>query len=77
MKLTPRKSRKVVERLIRLGLGLLLAFFVISDLGCAALNLSLSAVRESLQSHPNPARDYGEALRRFHKIRSSVPIELA
>jgi pimeloyl-ACP methyl ester carboxylesterase len=76
MKLPPRKSRKVVVRLVRFGLALLLAFFVISDLGCAAFNLSLSAVRESLQSHPNPARDYGEALSRFQKIQGTEGSEL-
>ena len=62
--------------LVPLGLALLLAFFVISDLGCAAFNLSLSAARESLQSHPNPARDYGEALSRFQKIQGSEGPEL-
>src|SRR5215472_17011488 len=76
MKLPPRKSRKVAVRLVRLGLALLLAFFVISDLGCAAFNLSLNAVRESLQSHPNPARDYGEALSRFQKIQGTEGPEL-
>jgi esterase/lipase len=76
MKLPPRKSRKVVVKLVRLGLGLLLAFFVVSDLGCVAFNLSLSAVRESLQSHPNPARDYGEALNRFQKIQGTEGPEL-
>src|SRR5215469_1264509 len=76
MKLAPRKSRKVVVRLVRLGLDLLLAFFVVSDLGCVAFNFSLSAVRESLQSHPNPARDYGEALNRFQKIQSIEGAEL-
>jgi carboxylesterase len=76
MKLAPIKSRKVVVRLVRLGLGLLLAFFVVSDLGCVAFNLSLSAVRESLQSHPNPARDYGEALNRFQKIQGTEGPEL-
>jgi pimeloyl-ACP methyl ester carboxylesterase len=53
-----------------------LAFFVISDLGCAAFNLSLSAARENLQSHPNPAPDYGEALSRFQKIRGTEGPEL-
>jgi hypothetical protein len=76
MKLPPRKSRKVVVRLVRLGLALPLAFFVVSDLGCAALNFSLSAVRESLQSHPNPARDYGEAVSRFQKIQGAEGREL-
>jgi hypothetical protein len=48
-----------------------LAFLVISDLGCAAFNLSLGAARQSLKSHPNPARGYGEALRRFQKIQGT------
>jgi pimeloyl-ACP methyl ester carboxylesterase len=76
MKLPPRKPRKVVLWLVRLGLAQLLAFFVISGLGCAAFNLSLSAARENLQSHPNPARDYGEALSRFRKIQSAEGLEL-
>jgi Alpha/beta hydrolase family len=63
-------------RLVRLGLVPLLAFFLISDLGCAALNLSLGAVRESLKSHPNPTRSYGEALRRFQKIQGTEGPEL-
>ena len=58
-------------RLVRLGLTLLLALFVILSLGCAPLNLSLSAARESLPSHPNPARDYGEAFSRFQKIQGA------
>src|SRR5215469_13433750 len=76
MKLLPRKSRKAVARLFGLGLALLFAFSVISNLGCAAFNLSLSAVRESLQSHPNPARNYGEALSRFQKIQGTEGPEL-
>jgi pimeloyl-ACP methyl ester carboxylesterase len=76
MKLLPSKSRKVVMGLVRLGLTLFLALFVISGLGCAAFDLSLSAARESLQSHPNPARDYGEALSRFQKIQGSEGPEL-
>ena len=63
-------------RLVRLGLVLLLAFFLISDLGCAALNLSLGAVRQGLKSHPNSARSYGEALRRFQKIQDTEGPEL-
>jgi hypothetical protein len=59
MKLPPDKSREVVRRVVRLGLTLFLALFAISDFGCAAFNVSLSAARERLQSHPNPARDYG------------------
>ena len=76
MKLPPRKSGKVIVRLARLGLALLLAFLVISDLGCAAFNLSLSTVRGSLQSHPNPVHDYGEALSRFQKIQDTEKLEL-
>jgi esterase/lipase len=76
MKLLPSKSRKVVMRPVRLGLSLLLALFVISSLGCAAFNLSLDAARESLQSHPNPARNYGEALSRFRKIQGTEGPEL-
>jgi alpha-beta hydrolase superfamily lysophospholipase len=76
MKLPSRKPRKVVLRLVRLGLALLSAFFAISDLGCAAFSLSLSALRERLQSHPNPAADYGEALSRFQKIQGTEGPEL-
>jgi alpha-beta hydrolase superfamily lysophospholipase len=71
MKFAPGKSRNVNVRLVRLGLALLLAFFVISHLGCAAFNPSLGAARQSLKSRPNPARDYGEALRRFRKIQGT------
>ena len=71
MKLLSGKSRKVVRRVVRLGLTLFLALFAISDFGCAAFHLSLSATRERLRSHPNPARDYGEALSRFQKIQAS------
>jgi pimeloyl-ACP methyl ester carboxylesterase len=76
MKLLPGKSKKVVRRVVRLGLTLILALFAISDLGCAAFNLSLSAARDRLQSHPNPARNYGEALSRFQKIQRSEGPEL-
>jgi pimeloyl-ACP methyl ester carboxylesterase len=76
MKLLPGKSKKVVRRVVRLGLTLLLALFAISDFGCAALNLSLSAARERLQSNPNPARNYAEAVSRFQKIQSSEGPEL-
>ena len=76
MKLLPGKSKKVVRRVVRLGLTLILALFAISDFGCAAFNLSLSAARERLQSHPNPGHDYGEALSRFQKIQASEGPEL-
>ena len=76
MKLLPGKSKKIVRKVIRLGLTLFLALVAISDFGCAAFNLSLSAARERLQSHPNPARNYGEALSRFREIQSSEGAEL-
>jgi alpha-beta hydrolase superfamily lysophospholipase len=63
-------------KLVRFGLTLLLALFVISSVGCAALNLSLNTSRESLQSHPNPARDYREALNRFQKMQGTEGPEL-
>jgi hypothetical protein len=47
MKLPPRKSRKVVVRLVRLGLALLLAFFVISEAeelrDCADLGVDIAS----------------------------------
>ena len=63
-------------RPVRFGSALLLALFVISSLGCAAFNLSLNTARESFQSHPNPARDYREALSRFQKIQGTEGPEL-
>src|SRR5215475_1348558 len=76
MKLVPGRSKEIVRRAVRLGVTLFLALFAISDFGCATFNLSLSAARERLQSHPNPARNYDEALSRFQKIQSSEGPEL-
>ena len=76
MKLPPDKSRSAVMRVVRLGLTLFFALFAISDSGCSAFSLSLSAARERFQSHPDPAHDYREAIRRFQKIQSSEGPEL-
>jgi pimeloyl-ACP methyl ester carboxylesterase len=63
-------------RIARLGFGLFVALLVVWGLFYLGFRLLLHAAYESLQSHPNPATDYAEAVSRFQKMQENEGPEL-
>jgi pimeloyl-ACP methyl ester carboxylesterase len=67
---------RFVVRIGRLVFGLFVALLVFWGLFYLGFRLLLHAAHESLQSHPNPATDYAEAVGRFQKMQENEGPEL-
>ena len=63
-------------QLIRAAFVLFVTVVVFWGLFYLGFELLLHAAHKSLQSHPNPAADYAEALSRFHRIQKMEGSEL-
>jgi alpha-beta hydrolase superfamily lysophospholipase len=68
--------RSFAARLVRLAFVVFIALFVVWGLLYLSFGLLLHAAHESLQSHPDPAPDYAEALTRFQRIQKMEGSEI-
>ena len=68
MKRSSSAVRRFVARLFRFALVLFVALLVFLGLLYLGFALLLHAAHESLQSHPDPAPDYAEAVTRFQGL---------
>jgi pimeloyl-ACP methyl ester carboxylesterase len=63
-------------KLVRAALALFVAFVVFLGLFYLGFEILLHAAHQSLQSHPDPATDYAEAVSRFQRIQKMEGPEL-
>ncbi len=76
MKRSLTEVRRFLARLARLALVLFVALLVFWALLYLGFGLLLHAAHESLQSHPDPAHDYAEAVTRFQKLQKMEGSEI-
>src|SRR5258708_39953356 len=67
MKCSLTGARRFAAKLVRPALVLSVALLVVGGLFYLGFALLLHAAHESLQSHPDPAPDYAEAVTRFQR----------
>ncbi len=68
--------RRFAARLVRPALMLLVVVLVVWGILYLGFGLLLHAAHESLQSHPDPAPDYAEAVTRFQRVQKMEGPEL-
>ena len=76
MKRSSSAVRRFVARLFRFALVIIVALSVFLGLLYLGFALLLHAAHESLQSHPDPAPDYAEAVARFQGLQKTEGPEI-